>query len=165
MVCSKKTLFSQSVSSASIRIVSRGMILTRLNRRACEGSSSLFPLSLEACRGCRTGRHTSAASEWMPRGALRVFRNAGGDFFQNFERNLLRLAVVQQIVLKLAIHFEGVDRVERRAQDHVAQANRVRQNCIFFQFIKRRFGVIVIHRSSRSNTECCENNYSTAKAA
>src|SRR5258706_15796378 len=148
MVSQKKKFFPKSVSPASISFFSRGMILPRLNRRACEGSSPLFPLSVEAWCGCRASRHTSAASEWMPRGALRVFRNAGGDFFQNFERNLLRLAVVQQIVLKLAIHFEGVDRVERRAQDHVAQANRVRQNCVFFQFIKRRFGVIVIHRSS-----------------
>src|SRR6266853_258427 len=120
MVCSKKTLFSQSVSSASIRIVSRGMILTCLNRRACEGSSPLFPLGPEACRGCRASRHTSAASEWMPRGALRVFRNAGGDFFQNFERNLLRLAVVQQIGLKLPVHLERVACVQLRAQNHVA---------------------------------------------
>src|SRR5258706_2067408 len=165
MVCSKKTLFSQSVSSASIRIVSRGMILTRLNCRACECSSLCPHLNSRLFGDCRAGRHTSAESEWMPRaGVLRVFRNARGEFFQKFERNFLRLAVVQQIVLKLAVHFEGVDRVERRTQDHVAQANRMRQNCVFFQFIKRRFGVIVIHRSSRSNTECCEDNYSTAKA-
>src|SRR5258708_13878469 len=105
MVFSKKTLFSQSVSSASIRIVSRGMILTRLNRRACEGASSLFPLGLEACRGCRASRHTSAASEWMPPGALRVFRNAGGNFFQNFYRNLFSPAVVQQSALQLSTQF------------------------------------------------------------
>ena len=75
----------------------------------------------------------------MPRGALRVFRNAGGDFFQNFERNLLRFAVVGKVALKIPVQFERLAGIVLRSQNHVAQAHGVRQHRVFLEFIERRF--------------------------
>src|ERR1700682_6677986 len=156
MVSSKWTLFSHSVSSASIRIVSRGMVLARLGCGARGGiSSSSVSIEKQYAIPVRSdsvaaARRPHAHDERMdPARGLRVSGNAGGYFFQYFERNLLRLAIVRQIALKLTVHLERVACIKLRAQDHVAQANRVRQHRILFQLIERRFGIIVIHCSSR----------------
>src|SRR5579862_7169276 len=81
MVRSKWTLFSHNVSSASIRIVSRGIFQGRQLR-------------------------------W-----LGFLGHASGKLLQNFKRDFLRIAVVDQIILKFAVHLQRVASVELCAQD------------------------------------------------
>jgi len=134
MVFSKKTLFprayrrhrSVSFLAAWFRHASgaRPAGVVRQPRFAFK-SDTTSPVPQE----CMAAEHVphSRCGRVVPRRRLRVSRNAGGDFFQNLERNFLRLAVMRQIALKFAVQLDRVTRVELRAQNHVAQADRVRQ--------------------------------------
>src|SRR5580692_6050984 len=90
------------------------------------------------------------------RAELRFHANAsrgltapGGDFFEHSARHVLQLAKTRQIILKFVVQQLRLFRTQLRAQNHVAQSDRMRQKRILFQFFERNARVIVIHKFPR----------------
>src|SRR5580704_1776982 len=94
---SKKTLFSQRVSSASMR---------RVFRR--------IGISLAAVQAMKK-RHQHAAN------LSRRFTGAGGEFFEHGARDLLDFAEAGEVVLKFLIHHLRFVGCELDAHNHVAE--------------------------------------------
>jgi hypothetical protein len=81
--------------------------------------------------------------------AIVSFRNLNPlelcQFLQHRPHNLLQLAKVMQVRLKLPIQFQRAIRRELSPDDHVAHVHRVRQYRILIQLLKRGFRIIVVH--------------------
>src|ERR1700733_1189997 len=112
MVFSKKILFSQRVSSASMSIVCLAM-------RSCL-LAPLIAAIYRAKSGARRFRVT-------PRGSSGCFARSGCNLLQNRARDFLHLAETRKVILKFAVQIERERSVKLCTQDHIAQMNRMRQ--------------------------------------
>ena len=83
-----------------------------------------------------------------PRSRLGGFALAGREFFEDSAGNLLQIAEPRQVFLKLMIEQLGVLRAELVSQNHVAQLDRVRQDCVFLEFFERLARIVVVHAAS-----------------
>ncbi len=70
----------------------------------------------------------------------------GSNFFQDAAGNFLQLAKASEVILKIVVEDLRVLRPQLGAQDHIAQFDRMWQQRVFLEFVKRGFGVVVIHR-------------------
>src|SRR6266851_921474 len=135
MSFSKNTLFSQSVSSASISSVCRRIELGHRRRSRREPlPPAFFPASSVYQP---EGTFGDAASGGLPLAGSNLFQNSAGDFLQFPE--------ARQVVLKIVVQELRVLRAQLRSQNHVAQLYRMRKQRVFLQFLECDPGVVVIH--------------------
>ncbi len=70
----------------------------------------------------------------------------GSNFFQDAAGNFLQFAKAGEVILKIVVEDLRVVWPQLGAQDHIAQFDRMWQERVLLEFIKRGFGIIVIHR-------------------
>src|SRR5579859_2926654 len=87
-----------------------------------------------------------------------------GQLFQDASRHALDVPKARQIILKFLIHGLRFLWPELNAQNHIPQFNRVRQQRIFLQFLKRGLGVVVVHAFLVSAKRECESQSSASNA-
>src|SRR5580700_7394874 len=120
MVFSKKILFSQSVSSASISMVCLAMLTfsalphARRDKECPNRNIQLVPLDAKF----GTVLPCDAASNC--RRLARPCRN----LLENRARDFLQIAKTGEVILEFAVQVQSQGRIKLRPQDHVAHVNR-----------------------------------------
>src|SRR6266481_5680455 len=104
MSFSKKTLFSQRVSSASMSRVLRRMFFAKPFPFARASVSVPAPARLGRCLRPRRDAWSSCAARLCESARGSVFSFPGGEFFENPARDALQLAEASQIVLEFGVH-------------------------------------------------------------
>src|SRR5215475_11832117 len=129
MSFSKKTLFSHSVSSASISSVFRLMSLC-----------AALQVSVAAYAPVRlmTAPNT-------PRSTGHAFSFPRRELLQNGLAQFLQFTEPRQIFLEFLVQELRVVRPQLIAQNHVAQFHGMRQHPVFLQFFQRLCRIVVIH--------------------
>ncbi len=69
----------------------------------------------------------------------------GSNFLEDAAGNFLQLAKASEVILKIVVEDLRVLRPELGAQDHIAQFDGMWQQRVLLEFVKRGFGIIVIH--------------------
>src|ERR1700690_2988850 len=103
--------------------------------RACAARTCPAPDDADKRRTC--GFAFIRAELRFCRSASRSLAAPGGNFFEHSTRHVLQLAEPRQIILKFVVQQLRLFRAELRAQNHVAQPDRVWQKRILFQFLER----------------------------
>src|SRR5580692_9919580 len=132
---SKKTLFSQRVSSASMR---------RVFRRIAN-SLAVVQRRKKSRYGC--ARFTARLS--------RGFSGAGGEFFEHGPGYLLEFAESRNVVLEFRVHQLRFIGLELDAHDHVSQLHGMREECVFIEFFECDGWIVVIHVRLPIEKVCC----------
>src|SRR5580658_9093969 len=86
------------------------------------------------------------------RSASRSLAAPSSNLFEHSARHVLQLAKTRQIILKFVVQQLRLFRTKLRAQNHVAQSDRMRQKRILFQFFERNARVVVIHKFPQGET-------------
>src|SRR5260370_3079888 len=155
----KKTLFPESVSSASINSACRRIESGDRRFRAANRFPSLFsPTSSVYQPHGIFGESRGAGSvfalcvlsfisgEFLPwQMALGRLALSRGNFFQNSPSDFLQFPEPRQIVLKIVAQELRVLRPQLGPQNHVPQFYGMRKQRLFLQFLERNLGVLVIH--------------------
>jgi hypothetical protein len=73
------------------------------------------------------------------------FALAGGELLEDGATELLEVAEAREIVLKFLVEDLRLLGTELRAENHVAEFDRMRKERVFLQFFERDFCVVVVH--------------------
>jgi hypothetical protein len=76
----------------------------------------------------------------------------GSDFFQNSARGFLQFSETREVFLKIVVQKLRVFWAKLRSQNHVTQLDRVWQQRVFLQLLKRDACVIVVHGFPRGGS-------------
>ena len=97
------------------------------------GRAGSSDIRISRCARARLNSHASAILQ-----AYAFLASLAASFSRISSANFLRFAVVRQVALKFAVHFDRLAGIELRSQNHVAQAHGVGQHRVFLEFIERR---------------------------